>query len=52
MGETAAACRAWQTLTNFAIVVKCGWLSPEMALNSTFWRHSVWISRLRTMPLL
>jgi hypothetical protein len=33
-----------------AIVVKCGWLSAEIAMNSTFSRHSRSIWRLEVIP--
>ena len=40
------------SLTNFASVVNCGALSPEIAMNSTFSRHSRSIARLLTTPRL
>jgi hypothetical protein len=33
-----------------AIVVKCGWLSAEIAMNSTFSRHNRSICRLEVIP--
>lgn len=48
IGDTSSP----SSLTNAAIVVKRGALSPEIAMNSTFSRHRRSIARLETTPRL